>query len=112
MMSQSVTGKRQNFFKAVTSNQDRAVLLQSVITAQIALQLKEEGKKASGVQDLTIVKTQGRHEKGIIANYVTGPRLRPCELTVAFELSKAMFYCTGDLVDVREDKYIIGLRKI
>src|ERR1700722_19970423 len=104
-MSSSVTDKKQNFFKAVISEKDREELLATVLSNQSLLQVKQDGVKVSGTHDLTIVKTSGRYSDGIIGAYVSGPRLRPSEVTVAFELAKAMFFCTGKLIEVHESKY-------
>jgi hypothetical protein len=111
-MSTAVNDKKQNFFKAVTSANDRQDLIKSLILAQSLLQLKQEGVKTQGPQDLTILRAVRAFDDGLSGKFVTGPPLPQCEVTVAFDLAKAMFFCTGKIIQVNEGDYALHFKKI
>ena len=112
MMSSGVIDKKQNFFKAITSPKDRQDLIKSLVLAQSLLQIKQEGIKVQGPQDLTIIKATQEFNDGLAGKFVTGPPLPQCEVTVAFDLAKALFFCTGKIAKVEQGDYAIHFKKI
>ena len=110
--SGSVTDKKQNFFKPVVAPGERQDLIHSLVQAESLLQVKLEGVKTQGAQDLTILKVIRGLQDGVGCSFISGPVLNRGEVTVAFELEKALFFCTGRITESGLGLFVILFNKV
>jgi hypothetical protein len=111
-MATDVSSKQQNFFHPVTDDVEVDTFFKSVISLKTALQVKPKGREDSGAGDLTLVEAYNCINTIVLANHISGPKLYQTEITVIADLKNEKYFCSGSVLEVKEDGYVINVDKL